>query len=175
MSKKTLVKALQHTVKQQDESLQKRFAVAENLLMSEKPAELQEIAKVPVEMPKRKRGRPRTITADYNGSEPASRPAKTPAKVKVVKSPKAKPIKKLKKIKRPAKQLAELVTRDTFSMPSIDYALIDQLRGKIAKAGNIVNKSELIRAGLRALDAMTPKVLLAHVGKVSKIKPGRKL
>jgi len=67
-----------------------------------------------------------------------------------------------------------LVTRDTFSMPSGDYALIEQLRVRAAREGRNTNKSEVIRAGLRSLVALEPAKLISILDGLEKVKPGRK-
>lgn len=69
---------------------------------------------------------------------------------------------------------SQLVTRDTFSMPSGDYALIEQLRVVAAKQGRNTNKSEVIRAGLRHLLALKPAQLVELLDGLEKVKPGRK-
>lgn len=73
----------------------------------------------------------------------------------------------------PAKQ-GTLVTRDTFSMPSGDYALIEQLRVRAAREGRNTNKSEVIRAGLQSLMVLEPAKLIAVLDALEKVKPGRK-
>ena len=69
---------------------------------------------------------------------------------------------------------SHLVTRDTFSMPSGDYALIEQLRVVAAKQGRNTNNSEVVRAGLRSLLALKPADLVALLDGLEKVKPGRK-
>lgn len=65
------------------------------------------------------------------------------------------------------------IIRETFSMPPADSALIDQLRQRIAAQGVILNRSEILRAGLAALSAL-PESMLADAGnRVPKMKTGR--
>ena len=66
------------------------------------------------------------------------------------------------------------VTRDTFSMPAGDYALIEQLRIRAAREGRNTNKSEVVRAGLQALIALKPAHLVKILDGLEKVKPGRK-
>lgn len=47
----------------------------------------------------------------------------------------------------------------SFSLPANDYALIDDLKSALKKAGNPVKKNDLLRAGLRALKAMPEEAL----------------
>ena len=64
--------------------------------------------------------------------------------------------------------------RDTFSMPSTDHQLIDQLRITAAREGRITNKSEVIRAGLQSLVGLSPGQLIVMLNGLEKIRPGRK-
>lgn len=66
------------------------------------------------------------------------------------------------------------VLRHTFSMPAVDHALIQQLRLRVAKAGRPTSKSEVVRAGLAALAALGSDGLAALLGRLEKVKPGRK-
>lgn len=86
----------------------------------------------------------------------------------------AKPAKKTSPVPAAIKLVAQHVTRDTFSMPSSDYGLIEQLRVRAAREGRNTNKSEVIRAGLRGLLALEPTDLVAILNKLEKVKPGRK-
>lgn len=66
------------------------------------------------------------------------------------------------------------VIRDSFTMPEADYGLIGPLKKRCMKAGIGVNKSELLRAGLRALTEMSDRELAQHVDRLVRIKPGRR-
>ena len=65
------------------------------------------------------------------------------------------------------------VIRDTFSLPPGDYALLDQLRGRALSLGLAINKSELVRAGLRLLCELNEADFRQIVQRVDKVKPGR--
>jgi hypothetical protein len=67
----------------------------------------------------------------------------------------------------------EKVIRDSFTMPSRDYKKITQLREKCLKAGHSATKSEILRAGLHALEGMSIEDLRRVVQSVEKVKPGR--
>jgi hypothetical protein len=69
---------------------------------------------------------------------------------------------------------AELVVRDTFSMPKGDHAMIQQLRLRAAKAGHPVSKSEVVRAALVALSSASSERIVALLAGLEKVKPGRK-
>jgi hypothetical protein len=86
-----------------------------------------------------------------------------------------KPGKKIKKEKKSAAK-AEVkvkVVRDSFTMPQADYAKISELKQVCLKAGLHVKKSELLRAGLRALSALSLAQLKQAIGKLDTIKTGR--
>lgn len=89
-----------------------------------------------------------------------------PAKSK--KAPKSEP----KKPKVQAKPKPKVV-RDTFSFPEDDYALIEAVKVKMAKRGKILNKSEIIRAGLHALKKMKVADLDVAAEAIDKVKTGR--
>ena len=67
----------------------------------------------------------------------------------------------------------EKVIRDSFTMPSRDYKKITQLREKCLKAGLSATKSEILRAGLHALEGMSAEDLRRVVQSVEKVKTGR--
>lgn len=67
----------------------------------------------------------------------------------------------------------EKVIRDSFTMPSRDYKKITQLREKCLKAGHSATKSEILRAGLHALEGMSADDLRQVVQSVEKVKTGR--
>jgi hypothetical protein len=74
----------------------------------------------------------------------------------------------------PKKQvITSRVIRDSFTIPEDDYALIPELKQRCINAGASVTKSELLRAGLRALEEMSEKELLETVKGLMKVKVGR--
>jgi hypothetical protein len=67
------------------------------------------------------------------------------------------------------------VIRDNFSMPEEDYALIEEIRQRLLKEHAVArNKSEVLRAGLRALSDMESAELLDAMEQIKILKPGRK-
>ena len=64
--------------------------------------------------------------------------------------------------------------RDTFSFPSDDYALIAQLQQRCLQSATVVNKSELVRAGLHALLHLPDEQLLQLIANLTRLKTGRK-
>jgi hypothetical protein len=69
----------------------------------------------------------------------------------------------------------ERVVRDSFTMPTEDYSLIATIRQRCLKRGVSTTKSEVLRAGLAALNAMTDKELVEIIERLPKVKTGRPL
>jgi hypothetical protein len=63
--------------------------------------------------------------------------------------------------------------RDSFTMPKAEYAQFSLLKSRLEKLAQPAKKSELIRAGLMQLSAMTDAALKAAMSKVPTIKTGR--
>lgn len=78
------------------------------------------------------------------------------------------------KISEPEKQKKQKrVVRDSFTLPGDDYELITTIRERCLDSRVTINKSEVIRAGLHALNEMSETELLATVESLTKIKTGR--
>lgn len=98
-------------------------------------------------------------------SDAVAKPSRTPAikakpKVKVV-TPKVKKAEKPKLI------------RDSFKFPEAEYQAFDALKARCLQHGLAAKKSELVRAGLQALAALSDEALVAQVAGVEKLKTGR--
>lgn len=65
------------------------------------------------------------------------------------------------------------VIRDSFTLPQEDYELIGMLQNRCLNLATNVNKSELMRAGLHALNNLSDRALLAVVADLTKVKTGR--
>ena len=65
------------------------------------------------------------------------------------------------------------LVRDSFTMPATDYALIGALKARTLASGTSVKKSELLRAGLNALAAMSPAQLIGLIASMPHVKTGR--
>lgn len=68
---------------------------------------------------------------------------------------------------------ADKVIRDSFTIPGDEYELISQIKKRCMKAGISANKSEVLRAGLAALESMPDKDLANLFGKLPRVKTGR--
>lgn len=105
----------------------------------------------------------------------AKTPARTAPVVKAA-SPSAKPAAKAAKpAKAPKaeKPKKPKLLRDSFTIPKAEYAVIDVLKQRAARLGRPSKKSELLRAGVKALEAMSDAAFLACVSTVPAIKTGR--
>lgn len=95
--------------------------------------------------------------AKHITTAPAKPAAKAAAKAPASPAPKAS-AKKAVAAKADKPKKLKLV-RDTFAMPKAEFAALDALKARAAKAGVQTKKSVLIRAGLRVLAAMSDSVL----------------
>lgn len=68
---------------------------------------------------------------------------------------------------------ADKVIRDSFTMPASDYESITRIKQRAMKVGIGTNKSEILRAGLVALNGMPDREFLKLFQKLPKVKPGR--
>ena len=110
---------------------------------------------------------------------PVAKSATVAKKIPAKKAPATKPV--------PAKQTIAKVTakkqkstekkpktiRDSFNMPAGDYALIGTMKKRAIASGRELKKSELLRAGLKALAGMTESAFAQAIGAVTAIKTGR--
>lgn len=103
---------------------------------------------------------------------PVKAPVKPAPAKKTVAAPKAVAVAKKAVAAKPGKVKPKLV-RDSFTMPKAEYAAIDVLKQRAAKLARPVKKSELLRAGVKLLNALDDKALLAAVNAVPTIKTGR--
>lgn len=72
---------------------------------------------------------------------------------------------------KPAKK--PKLVRDSFKMPKSEYAVIEELKTRAAKLGQISKKSELLRAGIKALSALPDADLAALLAQIPTLKTGR--
>lgn len=104
---------------------------------------------------------------------------RVPAKVKVAAKPKAAATKHgaiaktgaIGKARKAEKKVK--VVRDSFTMPQADYAKIAQFKEICLKNGMHVKKSEVLRAGLHALEKLGAAQLKKALAALEPIKTGR--
>ena len=107
---------------------------------------------------------------------PAKSPLKTAAKtpVKAKLSPQAKTaVKTASKPVKVEKAKKPKMIRDSFTIPKTEYLVIEALKERAGKLSRSAKKSELLRAGVKALAAMSDAVFLAALAAVPTIKTGR--
>ncbi|MFN9727806.1 hypothetical protein [Acidovorax sp.] len=72
-----------------------------------------------------------------------------------------------------AKARKPKLVRDSFTFPKDEYAAIEALKERLASLGQPVKKSELLRAGLKALAGMPDTALRTALQAVPSLKTGR--
>ena len=77
------------------------------------------------------------------------------------------------KVAKPAKVKKPKLVRDSFTIPKDEYVVIDALKTRAGKLGQPIKKSELLRAGIKALAAMSDIQFKAALSNVPTIKTGR--
>lgn len=65
------------------------------------------------------------------------------------------------------------LVRDSFTLPKDERALLVQLKQRATKLAHPSKKSELLRAGIKALSSMTDRAFLAAINAIPSIKTGR--
>ena len=74
---------------------------------------------------------------------------------------------KIEKLKKPK------LVRDSFTIPKLEYLVLEALKQRAGKLTRSVKKSELLRAGIKVLAALSDAAYLAALDKVPAIKTGR--
>ncbi|WP_394755989.1 hypothetical protein [Rhodoferax sp.] len=77
------------------------------------------------------------------------------------------------KIEKTNKDKKPKLVRDSFTIPKAEYTVLDELKQRTGKLAVAAKKSELIRAGIKALAAMSDAAFLAALKAVPAIKTGR--
>jgi hypothetical protein len=98
----------------------------------------------------------------------ATKPA-TKAPIKPASPKPTKPV----KVAKPVKVKKPKLVRDSFTIPKDEYVVIDALKTRAGKLGQAIKKSELLRAGIKALAAMSDIQFKAALSNVPTIKTGR--
>ncbi len=95
---------------------------------------------------------------------------KAPVKAGVAIKPKAPSKPKVAKL---AKEKKAKLVRDSFTIPKAEYTVLDDLKTRANKLASPAKKSELLRAGIKALAAMSDAAFQAALRAVPAIKTGR--
>ena len=96
---------------------------------------------------------------------PAPKTAATPASKTA-----AKPAANAAKVEKPKKPK---LVRDSFTIPKAEVTVLDDLKLRAALMARPAKKSELLRAGIKALAAMSDGAFLSALQAVPAIKTGR--
>jgi hypothetical protein len=107
--------------------------------------------------------------AAKRSAKPAPKPAAAPRAAKTVNKPAKLPASPAEPPKPPKNKLV----RDSFTMPKPEYVVIDSLKQRSAQAGRPLKKSEVLRAGVKALAAMADAEFAAAIANVQVLKTGR--
>ena len=113
------------------------------------------VAKKPVASAPKKASVAATKPAAKTSAKPAVKPAAKPV---AVKTPKAKKPK---------------MVRDSFTIPKPEYDVLNVLKLRAAKLGSPVKKTELIRAGVKAIAALSDAAFKQALLAVPSLKTGR--
>ena len=100
-------------------------------------------------------------------TKPAKSVNKKIASKATPKAPTKPQVDKLAKAKKPK------LVRDSFTIPKVEFTVLDDLKVRAGKLANSAKKSELIRAGIKALASMTDAAFLVALKAVPAIKTGR--
>ena len=124
----------------------------------------------------------KTVTVKPVAVKPAAKKqtpiVQTVAKKPVTKKPLSKAFattkvaKAVKPVKAEKPKKPKLV-RDSFTIPKVEYVVLEALKLRAAKLTRTVKKSELLRAGIKALAAQSDAAFLSSLEKVPAIKTGR--
>lgn len=139
------------------------------------PAAPESAAKPVTAQPKAKAAVPVKAAVKKVAAKTVAKKVAKPATVKSVKTAKSTKVGKAKPAAAPveAKPVKVKLVRDSFTIPAGEYAQLAVLKQRALKAAHPAKKSELLRAGVRLLAALSDKDLLAALLAVPAIKTGR--
>lgn len=148
-----------------------------------KPATPKVVAKKPVAKKPAVKKPVITKAVATKPAAPKAATTKVMAKPTIAKPIAAKPVTKLtpkttakkpeKKTEKKSKSDKVKMERDSFTMPKDEYAQIAVLKMRLSKLGQPAKKSELLRAGIKLLAAMSDNTLKMTLAKIPVIKTGR--
>ena len=114
------------------------------------------------------------VAAAPANAEQAAKPVKAPKVAKPAAAPKPAKAPKAPKAVKPAKVAkAPKVVRDSFTMPQSDFDIIDRIKLRAIEWKQPVKKSEVLRAALHALEALSDAKVRALLTGLAPIKKGR--
>lgn len=118
-----------------------------------------------------------TMTQKKSGTSSSAKPAapiaKAAAKTPAAKPASAKPQPLVVKASKPVKPKKIKMVRDSMSIPKDEYAVLQELKLRAIQLGLPVKKTEVLRAGIKTLAALSDAALLASLKAVPSLKTGR--
>ena len=99
--------------------------------------------------------------------KPLAKPALRATPKASIPQPVGQKVEKILKEKKPK------LVRDSFTIPKAEYTVLEELKQRAGKLGTSIKKSELIRAGIKALAAMPDAMYLSALKVVPTVKTGR--
>lgn len=97
--------------------------------------------------------KPATVKAAQTAPVPLSNPEAASEKTTKAKKPK--------------------MVRDSFTIPKMEYAVLETMKARAASLASPAKKTELFRAGIKALAALPDAAFLAAIQAVPSLKTGR--
>ena len=76
-------------------------------------------------------------------------------------------------VPKPDKPKKPKLVRDSFTIPKNEFTVLQGLKQRAGRSGTAAKKSEILRAGIKALAAMNDSAFAAALGAVPTIKTGR--
>jgi hypothetical protein len=118
------------------------------------------------------------VSAKKAAPQATRKVAASPVAKKAPVAAKKAPVRRASAAPKPATSAPEKVkkpkmVRDSFSIPKAEYAVLDGLKLRAAKLSQPVKKTELLRAGIKVLAALSDTVFLAALKGVPSLKTGR--
>jgi len=107
-------------------------------------------------------------TAPAKAAKPAAA-KKSSTKPAVAKKPVAPKV----KLEKPEKVKKPKLVRDSFTIPKVEYLVLEALKQRAIQLAQPAKKSELLRAGIKALAALSDTDLRTALQAVPAIKTGR--
>ena len=122
---------------------------------------------IPVRKPAVRKKTSVAKTAPKRPPRPARKVTTTAVPAKVSAPPTEVAAPKADKAKKPK------LVRDSFTIPKTEFAVLQTLKQRAAGNGATAKKSEILRAGIKALAGMNDAAFAAALGAVPLIKTGR--
>ena len=114
---------------------------------------------------------PKAAPATPAAAQTQAAPSAAKSAAKPVKA--EKPVKETKPAVKDKKAKKAKLVRDSFTIPKDEYAALETLKQRALGLGLAIKKSEILRAGLLALNAQADAALLKTLQSVPTLKTGR--